>query len=270
MKQDSIESSEQQHINAESQCSPSAEGDASADATPAKPLAVVYMPEREFLLPYFQRELSDYMVVTAFDAVGESKPALAVMVSSTDIYNVKAGRELTEETSLLSSSPWREKEEAWAEWCARNSLAVTIVRCPEVIGTGMRGLAMRLARGIARGTLLHIRDNEGLISLIHATDVAALAIHPELQGHTVNLTDGTETAMYELIDALAYRLGDKHVLTIKWPRIARAIYGSEFYDDMTRQLTFSNSLAMCLLGPSVRLNKVTEYLRTHNYNEESL
>lgn len=236
----------------------------------AKPLAVIFMPEREFLLPYFRRRLPEYDVTASMEDATGRTPELAVMVSSTDIYNVKSGIGHTEQTPLPASSPWREKENAWSQWCADNSLPVTVVRCPEVIGTGMHGLAMRLARGIARGTLLHIRGNQGLISLIHAVDVAALAIRPELQGHTVNLTDGTETSMDSLIDALAFRLDNKRVLTIKWPQIARAIYGAEFYEDLTRSLTFSNALSLDLLGSSAVLHPVTEYLRTHVYDEDSL
>lgn len=235
-----------------------------------KPTAVVYMPEREFLLPYFRRELEDMNIVTDLTAATEASPEISVMVSSTDIYTPKTGIQLTESTETDANSEWAAREREFSEYCHKKCLPVTIVRCPEVIGTGMRGLAMRMARGIARGTLMHIRGNESDISLIHAVDVAHYAVNKRLTGHTVNLTDGAETSIDELIDALAARMNDKHVLTIKSARIAKALYGRSYYGQLTQSVTYSNELAAKLLGDDFAPNKVTEYLRTHVYDESSL
>ena len=69
-----------------------------------KPTAVVYMPEREFLLPYFRRELEDMNIVTDLTAATEASPEISVMVSSTDIYTPKTGILLTESTETDSNS----------------------------------------------------------------------------------------------------------------------------------------------------------------------
>lgn len=235
-----------------------------------KPIAVVYMPEREFLLPYFRRELEGMDIVTDLNAATSASPDMAVMVSSTDIYAPKTGTMLTEGTETDADSEWTARERDFSEYCHKKGLPITIVRCPEVIGTGMRGLAMRMARGIARGTLMHIRGNESSMSLIHAVDVAHYAVDKRLTGNTVNLTDGTATSIDELMDALATRMNDKHVLTIKSARIAKALYGSSYYGQLTQNLTYSNELAAKLLGADFAPNKVTEYLCTHVYDESSL
>lgn len=232
--------------------------------------ALVYMPRHPFLLPYFERELQGVQVITDLDEAAGKDLSLAVMISSTDIYDAVSGDMLTEETAVKASCEWADDEARFAEFCQSNSLPVTILRCPEIIGTGMRGLAMRMARGIARGTLMHIRGNESKISLIHAVDVAHYAIDQRLTGRTVNITDGTETSIDQLINALSTRLNDKNVLTIKSALFAKALYGNSYYKQLTQKLTFSNALIANLLGDDFKPNVVTDYLCNHIYDDNSL
>ena len=232
--------------------------------------AVIYLPDREFLLPYFRRQLSDYRIEAEIPSDG-SDVSIAVMISSTDIYDAVSGHMLTEETPLRASSPWRDREEKWRVFCDVSGLPCTVVRCPGIVATAMNGLPMRMARGIARGMLMHIRGNQGCLSLVHGVDVARFSVMPAVQGHTFNLTDGQETKVDDLLDALAFRIKDKHLYTLKSMTVARLLYGTEYFRQMTRQLTFSNELFRTLSEPDTAApNIVTEYLRTHEYDENSL
>lgn len=141
------------------------------------------------------------------------------------------------------------------------------LRCPYIIGTGMDGLPMRIAAGIKRGTFAHIRDNEAHISVIHATDVARAAqLASGIQG-AYTLTDITDPSICDLAEALAHRLNDKRLLTIKrsW---ARWWYGRSYFDELTTDHT-----APCTfieVFPDFRPTPVVEYLKTHVYDEQSL
>lgn len=248
-----------------------------------RPYVLVYAPRAKFLQPYFEREFSDYRLIfsaeDAIDALVADGPiAGAVMVSSTDIYNVTAGELLTEDTPLDLGSVWSAREKTFSDFCNNLSINGVTLRCANTVGTGMNGFAMRLARGIARGTMMHIKGNEGLISVVHAVDVARYghlflqAINENLTDSTVfNITDGVETPVDELINALAFRIKNKDVFTLKSTRLAKILYGNELYSDLTRRLTFSNALAQTIaahFGMSPHI--VTDYLRTHVYDESSL
>lgn len=235
-----------------------------------KPVAVIFIPQHNFLLPYFERQLGNLRIITDISQSPQQPVKLAVMVSSTDVYDVSSGHFIDENTPLKSTSKWVDMENEFVEYCHHNGLNPTIVRCPEVIGTGMRGLAMRMARGIARGTLMHIRGNKGVMSLIHAVDVAKYAVDGRITGMTVNLTDGAETTTDALIDALAHRLNDKTIFTIKWPVIAKALYGSAYYNQLANQLTFNNKAISDAIGSDFAPNIVTQYLTTHIYDDTSL
>lgn len=239
------------------------------------PVALVHIPDREFLLPYFRRELQDtHCVVTdAIDVPDGVAVDMALMVSSTDIYNVTSGEMLDETTPALTTGLWHDREAAFADDCRRLGVRPVVVRCPHVVGTGMNGLPMRMARGIARGMLMHIKGNEGRLSVVHAVDVARLgtALCQTGVDGPVILTDGTETTVDALIDALAFRIKDKTVFTIRSQRVARLLYGSDYYGQLTRTLTFSNARTMEALGDGVEPPvTVTDYLRTHVYDDSSL
>ena len=231
-----------------------------------RPRLLVYMPGREFLLPYFERQFPHHEVVTDLDAADIRS---AVMVSSTDIYDVTDGQLHDENTPLRTDSADASAERRFADACRRLSLEPLVLRCAEIVATGMDGFAMRLVRGMARMTMFKIADNDARISLVHGVDVARAAdclLDKGVSG-TFNLTDGTETPLNELLDALSVRLSDKRVYTIK-PRWARWLYGKTYYTQLTRTLTFSNDKISTII--SFTPNKVTKYLTSHVYDESSL
>lgn len=151
--------------------------------------------------------------------------------------------------------------------CQDNNLPLLSLYCPMIIGTGMIGLPRRIASSLYKGIYFAIKGNASKASLIHACDVArATALAAGTDG-TFTITDGTETLIDELADAISFRLGDKRIYSIK-PWMARFIYSKEYYAELTSDHLASDSFGLSY--PDFKPNRVTQYLRTHVYDEKSL
>lgn len=147
-------------------------------------------------------------------------------------------------------------------YCEANSLPVTTLICPEIIGTGMTGLPMRIARGIYRGTYTLIADNATRLSVVHALDVAdAAALAAGTQG-SFTITDGDDPTINDLSDALAYRISAKRLFSL--PVWASKIWlGSKMFGKLTTDNVIADTFR--LQFPDFSPRKVTHYLRTHDY-----
>lgn len=152
--------------------------------------------------------------------------------------------------------------------CAETSrLPVTLLRCPAIVGTGMSGLPMRIASGIASGRYVQVKGNPARVSVIHAVDVARAArMAVGIQGEFM-LTDRTDPGINELAEALAYRIGNKRLFTIG-ARWARLWYGCEFFRVLTTDSTVNDTFGHRF--PEFSPVNVVNYLRTHVYDENSL
>lgn len=228
-------------------------------------------PGAEFMVKYLAHAWgSDWRVITRPED-GVAVDA-AVMISSTDIYDVTEGRDYAEDTRLKSDSPLVRDEAMFADFCSRHALPCLILRAANIIGTGMTGLPMRMARGIARGMLMHIQGNDAAVSVVHALDVARLSVTLQRVPGIYNLTDGTSPTVDTLIDALAHRMSDKRVGTLR-PRWARWLYGRRYYDTLTHTLTFDDSrLRRTLedLGADTAMTQVVNRLNTHTYGQDDI
>ena len=70
----------------------------------------IYAPESSFIIPYMRREFPGKGdIAESFD----DSPALAVMISSTDIYTPDEGW-LDEEAAVDDKSPWVKLEEEFS------------------------------------------------------------------------------------------------------------------------------------------------------------
>lgn len=228
----------------------------------------IYNPEREFLDPYLKHTpgIAD-RVDNAADA------DRCIMISSTDIYQAEEGSLIGEDAPTDRASVWAAREKAFLEDCADKP--AVILRCADIIGTGMTGWPRELAERIWKGTLMHFAGNEARVSVVHATDVAAataaLASAETAPQGVFNVTDGDNPTFHDLVDSLAFRMKDKHVSTLStkgqlW--FGRLFYGRRLYRRFTLERTFD-------CGPLCRIidyrpTPVTEYLRTHIYDESSL
>lgn len=205
----------------------------------------------DFLEPYLRRELERR--VEAPEREGEERkpkplpnPRVAIVIRS-DSGNV-SGRE-------------------FGALCCDFNLPVLSLYCPLIVGTGMAGLPRRMAAGIYKGSYFNIKGNVSRVSVIHASDMARAAAMAAGTDGAFTVTDGTHPTVDALADALAYRLGDKRLFTIK-PWMARLWYGKEYYGQLTSDHLSDDSFALSF--PDFKPTPVTQYLRSHVYDENSL
>lgn len=209
-------------------------------------------------------------------------PGRMVLLSSTDIYGRDRGEDYDEDTPCTPDSPQErhaaEVEEAAAEAAASHGIRLTVLRLPPVVGTGMGGMLRKIVNGIYRGSLFKIEGNDARRSVVHAVDVARAARLASGLGGVYNLTDGTIPTVSGLMEALAHRLDDKRLFTVSLRRarhiamVGRIIpqaMNPAMMSWMTSTLTFSDAKFREAV-PSFESHSVIEYLRTHDYGDESL
>lgn len=189
-------------------------------------------PGLEFLMPYVHREVTEYEV---FEGDGPADFEVFIAPDADSLPEIPVG-------------------------------AAGLV-CPNIVGTGMTGLPMAMATAITRGTYFHISGNEARVSTVHATDVArAVALLPGKPG-VYTLTDGFNPTFRDLAEALAFRLGDKRIFTLRrrWARwlMDRRLIESVTTGAIVRGTDFAEAFGFQPVA-------VTEYLRTHVYDDESL
>ncbi|MDE7427579.1 MAG: hypothetical protein K2M79_07255 [Muribaculaceae bacterium] len=193
-------------------------------------------PELEFVRPYIQREMESWTLHE--DGMGH--PQAAVCVTSAV-------------TSAAVASEFKAKMQA-------AGVPVTTLECAHVVGTGMTGLPRKIAELLYRGRYMHIRDINPAVTVIHATEVAALVARNIGRDITLIAAENKDTTVQELAEALNYRLGDK-VLPMVSERKARWLYSGAVYQMLTESHTVQ--------GGTVDKSAV-KYMRTHVYDENSL
>lgn len=230
----------------------------------------VVAPERDFLLPYLQRAVPE--------AVFVDSPTIAdrcFMISSVDVYAADCGTLIDEKAAVDASSVWSCREAEFTDTCRAARKTAVILRAADIVGTGMTGWMRELAERIWKGTLLHFKGNEACVSVVHASDVAAaVAAAARLESNPegcYNITDGDNPAFHDLVEALAFRMNNKHVSTLStkgqlW--LGRFFYGRRLYRRFTTTRTFDCSAFCRLTG--FQPTAVVSYLRTHVYDESSL
>ncbi len=220
---------------------------------------IFYAPGNEFLLPYIEREV-------------EKSPApMAVMISSTDIYEPCPDSILDENAPLRNASVWAERERAFI---SENPDGI-ILRSAPIVGTGMEGAMRKLAEEIYRGRFFHFPGNETRKSVVHAVDIArAVSLFLKLvitpQQRIFNITDGVDPTLHDLAEALAYRINNKrisYVSTRPQQLFARWFY-SKRYIYYTTNERFSCEALKNTIG--IAPTDVCNYLRTHSYDDSSL
>lgn len=215
-------------------------------------------------------------------SLGQHVPDNIVYVSSTEVYGAEEGVEINEnrepEPVSEAGKTKLEAERLLGEWCAARNVTLTILRSPAIVGTGMRGELRRLVNSIYRGNYHHIDDETARLSVVHATDVARAMVMLRQLGGIYNITDGDNPSRHDLVEAFALRMGNKRVYTLRAKRartFARVCdfipllgYGRKSLAERYRTLTFDDSRLRRAIDwtPSA----VVDYLKTHNYDENSL
>lgn len=227
----------------------------------------VHAPNAAFVMPYIERELPDVEFVD-----GAAAADLAVMLSHVDVYGVTEG-DGTDESAPLQNAALRSDEEDFRRRAGEKGV---IVRTADVIGTGMNGFPMALAREIASGRFFHFPGNEARRSVVHASDVARfIALLVSRNGSTAhreyNLTDMSDPTVHDIAEALAFRMNNKRISTLstrpqQW--LGRVWYGRTLYALYTTTVTYSAERVKEEFG--FQPVPVTTYVHTHVYDHNSL
>lgn len=227
-----------------------------------KPALYLFTPFAEFVMPYFERYMPEYRITRdPLDAVR------AIMVSSTEIYDVPEGDDIDELAPIDTSGTTYRKEQEFKETCRSHGLESPILRCAGIVGTGMNGFTRRIAESIYRGFFLKIDGNPACRSLIHARDIPEAARLVLDKNDTFNVTDKRKNTINDLADALAWRMGQKRLFALS-PKWYRLLMGKRKFAEHTRSITFSCG-KLDAIGKFDPVS-VTKYLKTHVYDDESL
>ncbi|MCM1452013.1 MAG: hypothetical protein NC102_07125 [Clostridium sp.] len=151
--------------------------------------------------------------------------------------------------------------------CAEKELPILSLYAPMIVGTGMTGLPREMAASLYRGLFFNVKGNMARLSLIHASDLAKAAALAVGTDASFTVTDGADPTVEDLAEAMSYRMGDKRIYTVK-PWVARLIYGKEYYAQLTTDHIVSDTFRQAY--PDFAPTPVTQYLRTHVYDEKSL
>lgn len=231
-------------------------------AEDTRPILYLFTPSRDFVRPYFERLMPDWRIA---DSPRDAQAA--VMISSIGIYDATEGRNFNELTPLRADSSEASDEKTFTEICAENNIGATILRCADIIGTGMTGYPRKLANQIYRGVFVSLKSETGLRSFVHASSLPSAAQIAIGSPGIYNVTDLTDTSVNDIADALAWRIAQKRIFTLG-PKWYKFIFGHRKLNDIRRSLTFSCA-KLCSVG-SYEPVRAVDYLKTHVYDEQSL
>lgn len=235
----------------------------------------LYLPDDKlFLQPYLARALSGFSILDPADTADAD---LCIMVSSTDIYGAGEFVNIDESTPIDENCIAAIREKEFVDLAKKHIKPAVILRCANIVGTGMTGFPRELANAIWRGTFFHFPGNEARVSTIHAADVAAITALVAEKNFTIdnihifNLSDGDDPYLHDLAEALAFRMSNKRISTLstgpqQW--LGRIAYGKRKYSSYTTTRTISCVALHSVIDYSP--TPVCQYLRTHNYDESSL
>ena len=234
----------------------------SEDIEDLRPSLFLYTPFCDFVRPYFERYLPDYRITP--DPEGANA---AIMISSTDIYDVCEGSNFNELTAVRENSEQAEEEKHYREMCSRAGLSPTILRCADIVCTGMTGRPREMAQKIYRGTFIALSGNEARMSAVHAVSLPDAAKTVMGNDDIYNVTDGCDPTVNEFAEALAWRIAQKRIFSLK-QKWFKLLFGKKKLSEAQRSLTFSSEKIRST-GKFSPVS-VTEYLKTHVYDQQSL
>ena len=215
-----------------------------------RPCLALCAPGREFVLKYLEREFNRR--ITDSPAESDGNGPVFVIAGVDEKLNAE--------------------QEAFIEKAREAGKHIGIVRVPHVIGTGMGDTMMRLARGVARGTMMKIKGNEARWSVVHAVDIARAAarISAVAGGDTPDeyIVSAPPVPVNDLLEALGVRIKNKRVGYIS-PRWAALLYGNTLYKSLTTDFMVDTGKFDSMFADFV-FNNPARYLSTPLYDDESL
>lgn len=227
-----------------------------------RPPLFLFTPSADFVRPYFERYMPEYRISDTPDDA-----QVAAMISTTAVYDVTEGSNFNELTAVNDNSEQVAEEKHFANICRKAGLPVTILRCADIVCTGMDGRPREMAQKIYRGTYIALDGNDARMSVVHAASLPDAARAVIGNNDVYNVTDGTDPTINEFAEALAWRIAQKRIFSLK-PKWYKLLFGKKKLEDANRTLTFSCEKIRST-GKYTPVS-VTEYLKTHVYNQESL
>ncbi len=133
-----------------------------------------------------------------------------VFISSVAVYGLHQGLLLKESTSLNGTSGYAmgkiEAEQLIQDWCLQNSIPLSVLRLPLVVGEGAKGSLAAMETGLQKGRYFNIGDGKARKSMVLAQDVPAAAVQVAGKQGIFHLTDGHHASFAELSAAMAANL----------------------------------------------------------------
>lgn len=156
----------------------------------------------------------------------------------------------------------------------KERIPTAILRTAHIVGTGMEGILIKIASMIERGTYFHIKENDARVSVVHALDVARVAMQIASGNDDFTISDEANPSWRELTEAISVRLGHKRIPTVgrrmaKWLGIIGPIWGGPD-KNILQTITTDQIIPSTLpdyLKPTIN---VTKYLSTHIYDETDI
>lgn len=207
------------------------------------------------------------------EAIDQSRkyPDNFIYISSCAVYGVLSGRNIDEDTECHPYSEYGisklAAENFLKDWCGRHGIKLSILRPSSVIGTGMTGRMLLLAKAINSGAYMHLHEYNPYRSYIHVSELAAIVRDIIGKPGIFNLTDGQSHSLHELADALAIRMKNKRIFKI--PKLVSKILfkvinfipaGHKLRQQTSSDLTFSCAHLETTL-PNLKHLNVVEYLK---------
>jgi len=154
-----------------------------------------------------------------------------------------------------------------------------VLRCAPVVGTGMTGRWRDMLNAIYRGIYAHIKGNNARASLIHAIDVARVAVKAIGLDGCYYLSDARTPTVDNIAEALSRRLADKRIPVVS-PRQARITAGLlDFFTvgHAGARARMAKDTTNSIIDPSPLLNLLSytpidtvKYISEHVYTDEDI
>ena len=190
-------------------------------------------------------------------------PKAFVFISTIAVYGKDEGQNISEQHPLHGTTPYAkskiEAEHFLQQWCADNSIKLSILRLPLIAGKNPPGNLGAMIKGISNGRYFNIGGGGAHKSVVMADDVAAAIPVIAQTGGIYNLTDGHHPSFAVLALLISKQLNKASPKNLPiWLAKLMALAGnflgskapinSNKLRKITATLTFDDSLARRSFG----------------------
>lgn len=150
-------------------------------------------------------------------ALENNPPENFVFISSYKVYSRDAGENVSEDANIwatdITGKSKAQAENLIRNWCEERDVTLTIVRPARMFGNGVKGETLQLFNDAVYGKYIHIRDNNALVSLVCALDVARGIKKLYRHGGLYNAADGYPVKFIDMVESMSANAGAKKRMT---------------------------------------------------------